>query len=142
METKVQEAVTLKTQGCNCAQAVFCTYCEEFGISKEHGYQLTEALGTGISGLQEVCGAFSALTLLIGLANSNGVLNSKDTRGHTYQLSKEAATAFAKECRHLRCHDIIHDVDEQGKRIVPCEECVKVAASLAENMGILPKQDK
>lgn len=132
MKSKVKEAVAKKEQGYNCAQAVLCTYCQEFGVSETEGYQLSEALGTGISGLQEVCGAFSAVSLLIGLKNSDGILCSKETRPKTYQLTQEASKAFIKQCHHLLCKEIIHDLDENGKRLVPCEECVRTGAEIIE----------
>lgn len=134
METKTMEAIKKKQEGYNCAQAVFCTYCEEFGVSQEQGYQITEALGTGISGMQEVCGAFSALSLLVGMKESDGVLASKATRPKTYQLTQAAAKLFQEQCQHLLCREIIQNVDETGKRRVPCEDCVKAAAQIAEEL--------
>ena len=32
MSTKAEHAAELHQRGCNCAQAVACTFCKEFGI--------------------------------------------------------------------------------------------------------------
>lgn len=132
MNTKAMEAVKKKEQGYNCAQAVFCTYCEAFGVSTTLGYQLSEAFGTGIGGLQEVCGSFSAFGMLAGLQNSDGVLGANTTRAETYRKVREAAKQFEATCHHLECREILQMKDAQGERIVPCTQCVKVAALLVE----------
>ena len=36
MSTKAEHAAELHQRGCNCAQAVACTFCKEFGILEQH----------------------------------------------------------------------------------------------------------
>ena len=35
MSTKVEHALELHNRGCNCAQAVACSFCKEFGIDED-----------------------------------------------------------------------------------------------------------
>ena len=35
MSTKVEKALELHDKGYNCAQAVACSFCEEFGVDQE-----------------------------------------------------------------------------------------------------------
>ena len=37
MSAKTEYAVKLHKNGCNCAQAVACTFCKEFGIVPDRG---------------------------------------------------------------------------------------------------------
>ena len=35
MSTKAEQAIAFHDQGYNCAQAVACSFCEEFGVDRE-----------------------------------------------------------------------------------------------------------
>lgn len=126
--------VTQKHQsGYNCAQAVFCAYCDLYGIDEQTAYKLCEGFGSGMGGLQEVCGGLSAIFMLEGLANSNGQLASKQTRLITYQNIRNMASAFASVHNdHMLCKDILQDVDDFGRRNYPCPNCVQEAARIFE----------
>ncbi len=68
MESRVEQAKETFMKGYNCAQAVFSTYADLFGIEEETALNLTNCLGGGISRLREVCGTVSAMALLTGLS--------------------------------------------------------------------------
>ena len=40
MNTKAEHAAELHQRGCNCAQAVACTFCKEFGISEDDMFRI------------------------------------------------------------------------------------------------------
>lgn len=44
MSTKAEHAAELHQRGCNCAQAVACTFCKEFGISEDDMFRIAEAV--------------------------------------------------------------------------------------------------
>ncbi|MDE6950434.1 MAG: C-GCAxxG-C-C family protein, partial [Lachnospiraceae bacterium] len=66
--SRKEQAVEAFFGGCNCAQAVFVTYADLFGIDRQTAMNLTNSMGGGISRLREVCGTVSAIALLTGLA--------------------------------------------------------------------------
>ena len=77
MKSRVQQAVEKKENGYNCAQAVFCTYADLLGFSETDAYKIAEAFGTGTGGMQQTCGAVTAMFMAAGIQNSDGCLGSK-----------------------------------------------------------------
>ena len=49
MSTKVEKALELHGKGYNCAQAVACSFCEEFGVDQETMFKISEGFGFGTS---------------------------------------------------------------------------------------------
>lgn len=64
---KKEKALALRNQGMNCSQTVFCTYAEDFGIDMETAWRLSQGLGGGFGGRKGLCGAISAMGMVIGL---------------------------------------------------------------------------
>ena len=71
MSTKAEYATKLHENGCNCAQAVACSFCREFGIDENEMFRIAEGFGLGMS-VMEMCGALSGMAMIIGLSNSRG----------------------------------------------------------------------
>ena len=42
MSKKVEQAMAFHDKGYNCAQAVACSFCEEFGIDQETMFRVSE----------------------------------------------------------------------------------------------------
>ena len=55
MSTKAEYAISLHDQGYNCAQAVACTFCKEFGVDEQEMFRIAEGFGLGM-GMMEMCG--------------------------------------------------------------------------------------
>ena len=64
---RVAKADELFLGGCNCAQAVFAAFADEFGLDEEFAKRLATGLGGGVGRMREVCGAVSAAALVIGM---------------------------------------------------------------------------
>ena len=89
MSTKAEYAISLHDQGYNCAQAVACTFCKEFGVDEQEMFRIAEGFGLGM-GMMEMCGALSGMMMVIGLAGSVGDLKKgMPTKGSTYKQVKE-----------------------------------------------------
>ncbi len=56
-------------KGYNCAQAVACSFCEEFGIDQETMFRVSEGFGLGM-GMMDMCGAVTGMLMVIGMENS------------------------------------------------------------------------
>lgn len=63
MSTKAEHATKLHENGCNCAQAVACSFCQEFGIDENEMFRIAEGFGLGMS-VMEMCGALSGRLLI------------------------------------------------------------------------------
>lgn len=94
MSTKAEYAISLHNQGYNCAQAVACTFCKEFGVDEQELFRIAEGFGLGM-GMMEMCGALSGMMMVIGLANSVGDLKKgMPTKGSTYKQVTDMSVVF------------------------------------------------
>ena len=104
MNTKAEHAAELHQRGCNCAQAVACTFCKEFGISEDDMFRIAEGFGLGM-GVMEMCGALSGMAMIIGLDNSQGgTEEGSRTKGDTYKKirRKNSNLKIRKKSRKIR----------------------------------------
>ena len=122
----------LHRKGFNCAQAVVLPFSEELGVDKQTAMKMSEGFGAGMGGCQHVCGALSGAVMVAGLKTSNGDLNSHTTKKDTYAVCRELTSAFEKECGSCTC-SVIRGL-ETKKPLKSCDECVMIAASLAEKL--------
>ena len=123
MSTKAEYAISLHDKGYNCAQAVACTFCKEFGVDEKEMFKIAEGFGLGM-GMMEMCGALSGMMMVIGLANSVGDLEQgAPTKGATYKQFKEKNGSYL--CRELKGV-------ETGKVLCSCPQCIMDAVALTE----------
>lgn len=67
MNSRVEDAVRTFEEGYNCAQSVFVTYADLFGMEREMALKLASPMGAGIGRMRQVCGTVSAMAMLAGL---------------------------------------------------------------------------
>lgn len=106
--TKNKQATDLFLEGYNCAQAVFGTYCEEFGIPFEQGIKMVSSLGGGMGKLREVCGAVSAMFLIAGLKNGYTEPNNDEIKTEHYKRIQDLANEFKKEYGTILCRELLN----------------------------------
>lgn len=144
MENRVEKAVELFENGYNCSQAVFCAYCDKFGIDNETGLKLSSGFGGGFGRLREVCGAFSGCTLLVGLATETDLSDASQAKKDVYEQVRNIKEEFEKRnggsiiCRELldmsgpsESH-VPEERTEHYKKTRPCAEIVRQAAMIME----------
>ncbi len=142
-ESRIEQAVDAFLNGCNCAQAVFSTYADLFGIDRQTAMNLTNSMGGGISRLREVCGTVSAMALLAGLAEGDVDPGDLKAREKVYQRTRSLAAEFERENGSLVCRELLgilgreksarpsERTPEYYKRR-PCAKFVACAARLIE----------
>ena len=130
MTEKQEMAQAFHGKGYNCAQAVACSFCEEFGVSQEEMFRIAEGFGLGM-GMMEMCGALSGMMMIIGLANSVGDLEKgKSTKADTYKKVKEYAGRFREQNGSYLCREL--KGVETGKVLRRCPDCINDAVALTE----------
>ena len=75
---KSEKARELFKSGYNCAQSVFCAFCDETGMSFEEALKLSSSFGGGMGRLREVCGAVSAMFMIAGIKYGYTTPNNDD----------------------------------------------------------------
>lgn len=143
MKSRIKAAVARREEkGYNCAQAVFCTYADLLGLDESGAYKTAESLGTGMGGLQQTCGAVTAMFLTAGIKNADGVLGGKSTRASTYAKVRELSAAFETKNGSTVCKEL--SGANGGSRLRSCSGCVEDAARLIEEnifAGLFEKEE-
>ncbi len=143
MDDKTKKAEELFLKGYNCAQSVFCAFCEEFGIDFETGLKLSSSFGGGMGRLREVCGALCAVFMIAGLKKGYIENDNDEIKAQHYRLIQELAEKFKRENGSLYCRELIGE-DKNGyipsKRTEeyyekrPCAKIVKSAAKIIADL--------
>lgn len=144
MGQRADKAVELFGKGYNCSQAVFCAFADKFGFDEETAMRISIGFGGGFGRLREVCGAFSACTMLAGLADKSDLKDASNAKAEAYKEIRFLKEEFEKRngCSFI-CRDLLglsgpseshvpEERTEHYKKTRPCEEIVRDAALIME----------
>ncbi len=90
----VSLAESLFGNGYSCSQALLCAYSSQCGIDQETAYKIAEGFSGGFGARGEICGAVSAMAMIIGLINSQGIANKGASKHATCKIVDECTQAF------------------------------------------------
>ena len=134
---RVEKSEALFLDGCNCAQAVFAAFADEFGLDEALAKRLACGLGGGVGRMREVCGAVSAAAMVIGMRLGPDKMKA-------YPVIQDFCAKFKAETGSIVCRELLDGTGATAggapeartpqyyaKR--PCVELVKLAASLLEH---------
>ncbi|MCE5189054.1 MAG: C-GCAxxG-C-C family protein [Eubacteriales bacterium] len=94
-------------EGYNCAQSVLLAYCEETGLEKKQAARLASTFGGGMGKLREVCGAVSAMFLVLGMTGGYDDPKAKEEKAALYDRVQKLAEAFKAEHHSIICRDLL-----------------------------------
>lgn len=145
MLSRVEEAAKTFESGYTCAQAVFATYADLFGLDRETALKLSSPMGGGIGRMREVCGAVSAMALLAGLKEGNTDPANEEGKEAIYRLTRQMADKFKEKHDTIICRELlgIDGMEESAKPSErtdeyyserPCSKLVATAAGIVEEM--------
>lgn len=142
METEYSKRATeLFKRGYNCAQSVFCAFCEETGMDFETALKLSSSFGGGMGRLREVCGAVSAMFMIAGLKLGYTEPNNDAVKGAHYARIQKLAEKFQAKHKTIICRELLglpEGADspvpskrtEEYYRTRPCEQFIADAAQI------------
>jgi C_GCAxxG_C_C family probable redox protein len=107
MDTKPDQAAETFLNGFNCAQAVFSTYAEKFGIDRTSALKIACGFGAGMGRQQEVCGALSGAFLLIGCMHGKTVREDNAANDLTYKLVRDVSEKFRTKHGSILCKELL-----------------------------------
>ena len=138
-------------QGFNCCQAVLLAFADVLEANGQASEELLKTIGSGFGGgfarLREVCGSFSACTMMAGFLSPAGA-SDMAARTANYALVQEMATAFReRNGGSIVCGELLGLKDKQPEgpapsertaeyyKKRPCPEIIRNAATIvAEKM--------
>lgn len=145
MKSRVEEAVKTFESGYTCAQSVFVTYADLFGLDRETALKLTSPMGGGIGRMREVCGAVSSMALLAGLKEGNTDPDNEQGKERIYLLTRQLADKFKDRHETIICRELLRmegmeasakpsERTEEYYRTRPCSRLVATAAKIIEEI--------
>ncbi len=116
MPENANKAVDAFKTNLNCAQAVFTTYCEDFGINVKTARRVASCFGAGMFE-GETCGAVTGALMLIGAKYGDFDKHDYDKKQFLESRVKMFKSSFVKKYGTLKCKELINfDLGtEEGK---------------------------
>ncbi len=136
--TKGEIAKSNFESGLNCAQAVLLAFCEDYGMEKETALMISAPFGGGIGRLREICGTFSGINMVLGLAKGSGNKAAlyKDVQNLAKRFTEDNGSIICRELLGLsimgKDNPIPSPRNEQYYKKRPCSELCRYAADLLE----------
>ena len=118
---KADYAASLKSR-MNCCQAVLLAFADELRTAPETLMKLGSAFGSGMATTGGTCGALVGAEMVLGL------LGKQPVRAGAGTLFRE----FEQQCGATLCRDL--KGIGTGKVLCSCEDCVRNAAAIAEQI--------
>jgi len=110
MNQKQELAMGYFREGYSCAQAVLLAFCDETGLSKQQAAMLAAPFGGGMGRLREVCGAFSAALMVMGLLEGVAVPDDEQAKADQYAEIQRWARVFEEQNGSIICRQLLKDI--------------------------------
>ena len=124
------KAVELFMQGYNCAQSVFCAFCDLTKLDFETSLKLSSSMGGGVGRLREICGALSGMLLVAGCLYGYTDISTNDAKSEHYALVQQLAKSFEEKAGATICQETnlaaVVATEIKGDRIVPAAELADI----------------
>ena len=104
---KGDAAKELFLDGYNCAQAVFCAFGKEHGLDEETGKKLACCFGGGLGRQREVCGAVSAMCMVLSLKYAPENPADHAQKAAFYARVQELCRRFKAENGSIICRELL-----------------------------------
>lgn len=106
--SKVENAVQCFSNGFNCSQAVFSTYCDQLGLDRETALKIACPFGAGMGRMAETCGAVTGAYMLIGLQQGKYRSDDNAAKEKSYDLVTEFSEKFKAIHGSICCKDLLN----------------------------------
>ncbi len=148
-----EEARRLFLEGYNCAQAVFCAFCDLTGLDIDTAARMSSSFGGGVGRLREVCGTVSGALLALGMLQGYADPHDPEAKAAHYQRVQEFARHFREKNGTIVCRELLKDVPTTPGGIPeprtpefykrrPCLRLVGESAAILDEMLTEYKEEK
>ena len=141
---KTKKATDFFSQGFNCAQSVFATFSEKYGLSEELALKIGCGFGGGLRN-GELCGAVTGAVMVISLCYGQSSPIDIDSKILCQNKTKEFTDAYKSKnksivCRNLLGYDIstpegMQKAMDKNLFKTTCVDMICSAVKLLEELG-------
>lgn len=141
--SKMEIAKQKFDEGYNCAQSVLFAFANNGIIDKDTALKIATGFGGGIAREGQVCGAFTAGVMLLGLIHGQGINDNEDKKESTYTLVQDFINEFKNKNKSILCKEILNGCDikteagrekfkEKNYHSEICEKCVENSVTIMQ----------
>ena len=145
MKDRTEIAVSKFSEGYNCAQSVFYSYCDALQFDKNTALKMATGFGAGMGRKEEVCGAVTGGIMVIGAKYGRGEGDDRTATELTYKKTRELMDRFEKKHGTFICRKLLHGCDlntEEGQKHfkdndlsnTTCKPCVRSVVEILESI--------
>ncbi len=145
MKNRTEIAVSKFSEGCNCAQSVFYSYCDDLQFDRNTALKMACGLGAGMGRKEEVCGAVTGGIIVIGAKYGRGEGEDRAPTELTYQKTRELMDRFAETHGTFICRKLLKGCElttEEGRKHFKegkladtiCKPCVRSVVEILNDI--------
>jgi len=141
---KIEYGSEVFQSGFNCAQAVFSSFSEDYGLDAATACKIAGGLGSGAR-MAELCGAVSGAVLVIGLKHGQGTSDEADMKPKCNAQTEEFMRRFRAANGDIVCRNLLkcniatkegrETATDKGLFRTRCKDLVVSAIEILEDMG-------
>ncbi len=139
---QTDKTIELLMNGSMCSNAVIGTYAEDFGLSMDLAFRISDGFAGGMA-QGKTCGAVTGAFMVIGLKFGAGVQKDQYSKDFCFQLVQEFSHRFENRQKTMECGKILvmnginpHNPDEMRnlRETGLCEKIVRDASEILEDI--------
>jgi len=145
MKNRTEIAVSKFSEGYNCAQSVFYSYCDALQFDKNTALKMATGFGAGMGRKEEVCGAVTGGIMVIGAKYGRGERDDRTATELTYKKTRELMDRFKKKHGTFICRKLLNGCElttEEGQKHFKendllnrtCKPCVRSVVAILDDL--------
>ena len=107
LNKRVECAVENFMQGYGCCQSVVAAFADLYGLDEEMAKRIAAGFGGGVGRMRMMCGAVSALVILVGLDCGQTEGSDREGKSACYKVVQELLAQSKAENGSLICAEIL-----------------------------------
>jgi C_GCAxxG_C_C family probable redox protein len=141
---RIERAVSLFSEGFNCAQAVLAAFGPDLGLERELALKLAGAFGGGMGRMGEACGAVTGGLMALGLKFGPTRAGDEAAKERAYGLACRFFKEFKARNGSVLCRELLgcdlstpegrKRAKETGLHSSRCPGFVRAAAEILERL--------
>jgi len=145
MKNRTEIALSKFSEGYNCAQSVFYSFCDDLGFDKNTALKMACGFGAGMGRKQEVRGAVTGGIIVIGAKCGRGERDDRTATKLTYKKTRELMDRFQQKHGTFICRKLLKGCElttEEGRKHFKdkkladtiCQPCVQSVVEILDDI--------
>lgn len=97
-------------KGLNCCQSVFLAFRDLTGLDESAAMKVSAPLGGGVGRMREICGAVSAMMMVLGFVYYDAAHPTLEEKTALYRLEQELAGRFRERYGSVVCRELLKGI--------------------------------